>query len=405
MDERPTNPAPPAPPDKSDERPPPLPAPVTPKRRRWLRWILIPLLSVVVLLAAARPFMPMAIRWYVNRTLDRSELYQGKIGDVSVHLWRGAYAIHDVQLLKVTGNVPVPLYSAKRVDFQLEWSALLHRRLVGRILMEEPELNFVDADNPQESQTGSGGPWLQIIRDLFPFKINSAEVREGSIHFRTFQKAQPVDVYLSHLHATVDDLTNIADQTTSMITTVKATALAMDQAKFQYEMKLDPFSYRPTFHVAARLIGLDVTQTNNLARAYGAFDFKRGWFDLVVEIDAKEGQIQGYIKPLFRDLKIFSLTQDIREQDVLGFFWQALVGTAAALLKNQPRNQLATLIPFRADASGATTTDMLATLGNVLRNAFIRAYLPRLERGALDTQDIQFDPPEITDPITPGESP
>jgi hypothetical protein len=271
--------------------------------------------------------------------------------------------------------------------------------------MEEPELNFVDADNPQESQTGVGGPWIQIIRDLFPFKINSAEVREGSIHFRTIQKAQPVDIYLSHLHATVDDLTNIADQTTPMVTTVKATALAMDQAKFQYEMKLDPFSYRPTFHVAARLIGLDVTQTNNLARAYGAFDFKRGWFDLVIEIDAKEGQIQGYIKTLFRDLKIFSLTQDIREQDVLGFFWQALVGTAAALLKNQPRNQLATLIPFRADASGATTTDMLATLGNVLRNAFIRAYLPRLERGALDTQDIQFDPPEITDPITPGESP
>jgi hypothetical protein len=46
---------------------------------------------------------------------------------------------------------------------------------------------------------------------------------------------------------------------------------------------------------------------------------------------------------------------------VLGFFWQALVGGAAALLKNQPRNQLATLIPFRANGTGATATDTFAT--------------------------------------------
>ena len=67
--------------------------------------------------------MPWAVRRYVNRTLDRSQIYQGQIGDVTLHLWRGAYSIHDVRLVKVTGNVPVPLYSAKRVDF-LEFFAV-----------------------------------------------------------------------------------------------------------------------------------------------------------------------------------------------------------------------------------------------------------------------------------------
>ena len=48
-------------------------------------------------------------------------------------------------------------------------------------------------------------------------------------------------------------------------------ALVLDHARLDYEMKFDPFSYRPTFQMATRLIGLDVTKTNDLARAYGKF--------------------------------------------------------------------------------------------------------------------------------------
>src|SRR5207248_5505887 len=111
--------------------------------------------------------------------------------------------------------------------------------------------------------------------------------------------------------------------------------LVMDQAKIEYRMKLDPFSYRPTFYLVVRLLGLDVTKLNDLALTYGKFDFKRGRFDLVLETDSKEGQITGYVKPLFRDLKVFSLTEDIKGGNVLQFFWQALVGAATTLLKNQ----------------------------------------------------------------------
>src|SRR5260370_31856720 len=119
-----------------------------------------------------------------------------------------------------------------------------------------------------------------------------------------------------------------------MVTKVQATALAMDQATLQCKMTLDPFSYRPTFHVAVRLLGLDVTKLNDLALAFGKFDFKRGWFDLVLEADAKEGALTGYVKPLFRNLKVFSLVQDIKEDSVLQFFWQAIVCGATAPFKN-----------------------------------------------------------------------
>src|SRR5947208_2243663 len=96
------------------------------RRSRWRKFGIF-LLIVVFFLCIGRAMLPWALRSYVNRTIDQSPLYDGKIGDIEVHLYRGAYTITDVRLIKTTGNVPVPLFAAKRIDFTLEWPALLKR--------------------------------------------------------------------------------------------------------------------------------------------------------------------------------------------------------------------------------------------------------------------------------------
>jgi hypothetical protein len=375
-----------------------------PKRgffRRLLR-ITVWLLVIVVLTGAIiRPFLPGAVLWYVNRTLNQSPLYQGKVGDIDLSLWRGAYTIRDVRILKTTGDVPVPFFAAKSVDLAIEWRAIMHRKIVGQVEMTEPQLNFVDDPGPAGGETGAGGPWLKMIRDLFPFDIDSAHLHEGSIHFRAYQKKKPVDVYLSHFNAEVNDLTNINRTLTPMLTTVNATAMAMDDAKFELHMKLNPFSYNPTFHLDLRLLGLDITKTNDLIEAYGQFTVKRGLFDLVLDIDCDEGMLNGYVKPLFRDMVIFDLVRDIQEDDPLRAFWQAIVGGTAALVTNYNRDQLGTLVPFTGQINGPQI-NFLATVGNVLRNAFIRAYLPRLEQQMNDDQ-LQFGAASLVDPISAGD--
>jgi hypothetical protein len=87
----------------------------------------------------------------------------------------------------------------------------------------------------------------------------------------------------------------------------------------------------------------------------------------------------------------------------VGAFHLPLVGTVTNLFKNWSRDQFGTLIPFSGDASG-TTTDIFATMGNILRNAFVSAYMPRLENGAEAIEGLQFQPPEISDPISSGEA-
>ena len=369
-------------------------------RRSRLRKVCLVLLLLAIPLIAARVALPSMVRWYVVRTIDRTPGYEGRIGDIDVHLWRGAYTINDVRLMKRIANVPVPFFAARQLDLAIEWKAILHRKLVGKVVIDQPELNFVDAPNSADAQMGNG-PWLQIIRDLFPFRINSAEVHDASVHFRAYQVNPPVDVYLSHVDATVDNLTNVYSELAPMYANVNATGMAMDQANFQAKMKLDPFSYRPTFQIALRLIGLDVTKVNQLARTYGMFDFEHGWFDLVIEADCKEGAIEGYIKPLFRNLVIFS-PQDIKEDNAVELFWEALVGVTTSVLKNGPRDQFGTRVPFTGEIGGPQP-DLLVSVGNVLRNCFVRAYLPRLEGTTDQSSDIQFEK-GVLDPVSVGDS-
>jgi len=244
-----------------------------------------------------------------------------------------------------------------------------------------------------------------VLKELFPFRINSCVIRQGSIHFRTYQTTPQVDVYLSQLEASVENMTNIRDETKPLLTTVNARGLAMDQADFEYQMKLNPFSYHPQFEMAVRLVGLDVTKINELSRAFAGIDFEHGFFDLVIQANARYGQMSGYVKPLFRQLRILSW-KDVVKDNPIEFFWEVVVGVTAGALTNWNRDQFGTLIPFTASDNGTTSTDLLATVGNVLRNAFIRAYLPRFQQPTEEINPIEFGKGQsITEPLSSGVEP
>ena len=61
------------------------------KRHRIWRRVGIILLVLALVLGVGRAILPWAVQNYVNRTLDLNPLYQGNIGEVRIHLWRGAY--------------------------------------------------------------------------------------------------------------------------------------------------------------------------------------------------------------------------------------------------------------------------------------------------------------------------
>ncbi len=373
------------------------------RRRRVVGFLFLLLIAAGVIVRVV--FLEAWVTAYVNHTIDKNQLYDGKIDDVEINLWKGEYSIHNIRLLKKTGNVVAPFFDCKRLDIAVEWRALTHGTVKAKVLAESPEINFVAGPTEGDSQTGTvggGGPWLGILRDLAPFEINSAEVHNGSVHFKAYHREPVVDIYLDQLNVQVTNLTNIEDRLNPLNARVDVTGRAMDSGKFECHVKLNPFSYKATFDLALRLTNLDVSKLNPFTKAYGDFDFETGYFDLVVELTSKNGLLEGYTQPMFRNMKIFG-PKDF-QGDVFNGFWQALLGVGNLVLQNQPRDQFATRIPLTGQID-APTPDVVPTVLNVLRNAFIRAYLPRLEGNPVDLDGLNFSAGSIVDPSAPSNLP
>src|SRR5688572_23735273 len=236
------------------------------RHRSLERWKLF--LVLVVTLVTLRLSLAEIVRRSVNRVLSRHEDFQGQIGDVSIGLWRGAYSIEDVRLLKRSGPALEPFVSVKEIDFSIEWSALLHGSLVAEVLFDRPELNFIRAPDPESSQTKMNADWRRTLADLFPFQINQVLVHDGKMRFRDLTKEPVIDVAVTGLNVRVRNLTNVRppdpaehdpkEHEEQLVATVEMAARTLETADFWLNMRLDPLASEPTFDFDAALQNVEL---------------------------------------------------------------------------------------------------------------------------------------------------
>jgi hypothetical protein len=335
------------------------------------------ILGIVLLLVAARIAAPYIIKSQVNKKLASLPEYDGHITDVDLHVYRGAYSIKGLEVTKKNGAVPVPFFSADYIDFSVEWKALLHGALVTTIAVGHPELNFVQGKSRKDSQTGVDKSWQETIKDLAPFRINSFRIIDGEVHFRSFTSKPDINIFMHNLDILATNLTNSEKVAESMVAHVTADGLVMGDGQFKAHMDIDPFQPKPTFTMAAELTHVSLPKLNQFLLAYGKFDVERGFFSLYMECKASEGKFDGYLKPLLENLKVVSWNKD--KKDPAKLLWESIVGAVTGLFKNKPEDRLATKIPISGSFDDPNP-DIWATIGNLLRNAFVRAIMPGLDR-------------------------
>ncbi len=87
--------------------------------------------------------------------------------------------------------------------------------------------------------------------------------------------------------------------------------------------------------------------------------------------------MSGYLKPLFKNVKAYDPPQD-QDKGLLQKIFEKTVNVASELLKNTPREEVAT----RTQMSGPVENPQASTWETVVtlfRNAFFEAVLPGLE--------------------------
>src|SRR5436309_13880093 len=118
--------------------------------KRWWFWLLV---VIAVAFVSVHAYLALWVRDYVNRKLSEIPGYRAHVAAVTLHLWRGAYQIHNIDIKKTSGKVPVPFFSAPLVDLPVQWHALISEHAaVGNIEIYRATMNFVNGQTPAEPQ-------------------------------------------------------------------------------------------------------------------------------------------------------------------------------------------------------------------------------------------------------------
>ena len=139
-----------------------------------------------------------------------------------------------------------------------------------------------------------------------------------------------------------------------------------------------PETKSPDFDLGIKIEKTQMRAMNDLLRAYGNFDVTTGLFSLYSELSVKNGRVEGYIKPLFKDMKVYDGRMD-HEKSLFHKLYEGLVAGIAELLENKPRNEVAT----KADILGPVDNPQISTwqtVVNLVKNAFFKAILPGFEK-------------------------
>jgi hypothetical protein len=334
--------------------------------------------AFVLLLLVIRAALPIWIRDWANGHLDQMGPYHGHVQDVDLKLWKGAYTLQDLRITKRVGEVPVPFVQVPRMDIGIAWKDLLKGRFVAVASLWSPEVNFVDSKDGA-TQAGLGVNWRRELEALAPMALNEVTVHDGNIWFRNFTSSPPVDLQISQVYAVANDLSN-RPGAQGRSASFALNGQVLEQAPLSTSGSFDPLAWYQDFRFRLQVKQVELPNLNEFLQAYARIDVEQGVGDYFMELDARDGRLFGYAKPLFRDIQVFSWEHDVEEQgdSPLRVVWEAIVSGLENLFKNQELDQLATRVDIEGEIGEPEASAMQAISG-IIRNAFVEAYRPLFE--------------------------
>lgn len=303
--------------------------------------------------------------------------YRGHIEDIDLALFRGAYKIDSIYLNKydsVSGK-ETKFFNASLIDLSVEWRALFHGSIVGELEFVDPVIRFTkDKVEPKDLQKDSTD-FRQLLDDFMPLQVNRFAIKNGNVRYRDETSAPKVDIGLTSLQLEALNLKNSYDSGALLPATLKASA-NIYEGNLVVNVKMNPLAEEPTFDLNAELKDTNLVLLNEFFQAYAKIDVNKGTFGLYTEVAAKEGGFTGYVKPLMKDLDI--LGKEDRDDNIFRKMWEAIAGGVGQIFRNQPKDQVATKIPFEGRIDNPRA-NIWVTISNTLQNAFISAIQPSID--------------------------
>ena len=361
------------------------PAQIVRRVRAWPRRVLITIVTIVVLLVGIRLALPYVICNQINHRLKDIPGYKGHVDNVALSVFRGAYTLNGISIFKENGQQEDPFFVAKHIDFSLAWRDLIHGKIVSDIFIDRGEVTLVKGPTPEASQKDTDKRWQAVIEDIFPIDIQHFEIAHGAVRYIDDTRTPRVDVFIKNMQAVATGLRNRPSDTKEEFPAkIQVEGESLGGGQLSLLVDAEPLAEKPHFHLSLKLMKVDLTALNDSLKSVANVEVSKGMFELVVEMAGKAGSFQGYIKPFFNDLDF--KTREDKKNNIAAHLWEKIVSGVAWLVKNKQRDQVATRIPFQGEF-GDSQVGMWATIRNLFRHGFVRAFNPVVE-GSIDPDKV-----------------
>nr|AGU12347.1 protein of unknown function DUF748 [uncultured organism] len=335
------------------------------------------LIAIVILLIVFRLLLPRLVKNYVNKQLNELPGYTGHVDDVDIHLIRGAYSIDNLVLKKRWDKSKYPFLQINRTDLSIEWKSVFKGRLVGEVVLERPSIYILAASADLDKEP-SKESWTETVKDLMPITINRLQANHGKFNYLDFGASPNVNLYITDMQLTALNLANVEERKTQLPSSVTLTGTSIGNGKLKADMKLNALKDIPDFNVNMQLTNAKLTSLNGFIKAYGKFDVERGSINMYSELKLINGQLDGYVKPFIKNLKVLNWKKDKKEGGIIQAAKEAVIGLFTKVVENPKKKVIATKIPITGNIKDPKTNGWKTFLG-VLKNAFIKAFNQGIE--------------------------
>jgi hypothetical protein len=317
--------------------------------------------------------------------------YAGNVAKVQLQVWRGAYRLDDIRIVKRNGQVREPFFKARRIDFSVAWRELFHRKFVSDIYVEDAHLVFEHGTTEETSQMAADRRWQDVITDIFPIDITHLEIKGGAIHFIDTSRQPEVDIAVEDLNVIATGLQNRpSDKGEAYPAKIDVSGRSIGNGRLRLYAKLEPLAAQAHFQLNAELIKVELPALNKFLKAYAGIEVSKGQFEIFGQIATQKGHYEGYVKPFLDHVDFTPPKSD--DKNLGEHLWQSLVAAVSELFKNKATKQIGTRIPFSGDAQNFNVSTLRA-IANGLHQGFIKA-LPQGFEGTThpDTKSSTLPP-------------
>ncbi len=323
--------------------------------------------------------------WFKGAANFLREPYASALGDVrleQVPLDRLSPLAEDYQL-KTTGGF---LSLAGSVEVTPE-AQLAH---LTEVNFEHLRVDYVTSQATKAVEKKHARQAIELARRVrnapkLWLEVDSLKLKNSQIGFENKGTTPPYRVFISQLSLDLEHLSNQVGHETSLF---HAQGAFMGSGTTTLKGKVRSSAKPADFEVHLEVREAKLPELNGLLRAHAGVDVAEGLFSVYSEIRVKNGQVEGYIKPLIKNLKIYEKQKDqgkpFKQRAKLH-----VMQFLANIFRNHSTHAVATVARISGPTGGPKTNEWDA-IRKLIGNGLIRGIPPGFVAGP--RSDLQAPP-------------